>query len=76
MLKQDIYAIYTEDDERRGSIKELFSSFEEAMEARCKYANFFRPKGDVWIYTYDAYKPFYPSYSCHVCVNGEIDYVN
>jgi len=68
MLKQDIYAIYTEDNER-GSIKELFSSFEEAMEARYKYAT----KGDVWIYIYDAYKPFYPSYSCHVCANGEID---
>ena len=29
MLNKDIYAIYTEDDEYKGSIKELYSSFEE-----------------------------------------------
>lgn len=72
MLNKDVYAIYTEDDERRGSVKELFSSFEEAMEARYKYANWFRPKGDVWIELFKANDPFRSSHSWNINPEGKI----
>lgn len=49
MLNFDLYAIYTEKSERSGSIDELFTSFEEAMEQRMKYANWYCKKGNVWI---------------------------
>lgn len=39
MLNSDLYAIYTEKSEYRGTVDELFSSFEEAMANRFKYAN-------------------------------------
>lgn len=44
MLKFDIYAIETDNDERSRSIKELFTSFDDAMNARYKYANWFCQK--------------------------------
>ena len=72
MLKNDIYAIYTENDERKGSIKELFSSFEDAMEARCHYANWYREKGDIWIQEYKANTKFSCSRSWHIDKNGNI----
>lgn len=31
MLKEDVYAISTENDERTASVKELYTSFEEAQ---------------------------------------------
>lgn len=54
MLNSDLYTIYTEKSEYRGTVDELFSSFEEAMANRFKYANWWRPSGDVWIYKYAA----------------------
>jgi beta-mannanase len=49
MLNFDLYAIYTDKSERSGSIDELFVSFEEAMNNRMKYANWYCNKGDIWI---------------------------
>ena len=49
MLNFDLYAIYTEKNERDGSIDELFTSFDEAIQHRMKYANWYRPHGCVWI---------------------------
>lgn len=49
MLNFDLYAIFTEKSERSGSIDELFVSFEEAMNNRMKYANWYCKKGNVWI---------------------------
>lgn len=49
MLNFDLYAIYTDKNERNGSIDEFFTSFEEAMQNRMKYANWWCPRGNVWI---------------------------
>ena len=49
MLDFDLYAIYTSKGERNGSIDELFTSFEEAMNNRKKYANWYCKNGDVSI---------------------------
>ena len=49
MLNFDLYAIFTEKSERSGSIDELFVSFEDAMNNRMKYANWYCKKGNVWI---------------------------
>ncbi len=73
MLNKDIYAIFTEDDERSGSIKELFFSFEEAKENRFKYANWFRSKGDIMIKLFKAEKPFRASSSWHILPNGNVE---
>ena len=54
MLNFDLYAIYTEKNERDGSVDELFSSFEEAMQHRMKYSNWWREKGNVWIKKFPA----------------------
>lgn len=59
MLNFDLYAIYTEKNEYNGSIDELFTSFEEAMEQRMKYANWFREKGCVWIKKFPAKEKFH-----------------
>ena len=72
MLKFDIYAIETEDDERSSSIKELFTSFEDAMKARYNYANWFCPKGNVWINLYKANYPFKCAYTWHINEIGKI----
>lgn len=72
MLKNDIYAIYTNDDDRRGSIKELFYSFNDAMEARYCYANWYCEKGDIWIKQYKANTKFSCSHSWHINKNGNI----
>ena len=53
MLDFELYSIYTEDDERRGSDKEYFYTYDSAYEARMKYANWFCYNGDVWIRRYD-----------------------
>ena len=54
MLNFDLYAIYTTSDEFRGNIREYFTSFEDAMNHRLKYANWFCDYGDVYIYHYKA----------------------
>ena len=71
MLNFDIYAIYTDDNERNGSIKEFFHSFEEAKENRFKYANWFCPKGNVWIVKYKA-GSVDPCYEWLIDENGDI----
>lgn len=53
MLDFELYSIYTTDDERRGSDKEYFYSYNDAYAARMNYANWFYPDGDVWIRHYD-----------------------
>ena len=74
MLKFDLYAIYTEDNEYGGSIKEFFSSFEEAMENRMNYANWWCPNGTVWIKKYPANrKEFYASERWYINADGTID---
>lgn len=73
MLNNDIYAIYTEDDERKGSIKELYSSFDEAKNDRFKYNNWFREKGDVWIRLYKANSKFRCTHYWHILSDGTID---
>lgn len=72
MLEFDIYAIRTDDDERSGSVKELFMSFDDAMNARYKYANWFCPRGDVWINLYKAYHPFKCAHTWHINKEGKI----
>ena len=73
MLNNDIYAIYTEDDERRGSIKELYSSFDEAKNDRFKYHNWFCENGDVWIKLYKANSRFRCTHSWRILPDGTID---
>lgn len=53
MLDFELYSIYTEDDEWRGSDKEFFCSYNDAYNARMKYGNWYRPLGDIWIKHYD-----------------------
>ena len=72
MLEFDIYAIRTDDDERSGSVKELFTSFDDAMNERYKYANWFCPRGDVWINLYKAYHPFKCAHTWHINKEGKI----
>ena len=43
MLDFDLFAICTEKSEYSSSIDELYASFEEAMEHRMEYANWWRP---------------------------------
>ena len=47
--RKDYYAIYIETDERSGREVDYFETFEEAMDNRMKYANWYRPNGDIWI---------------------------
>ena len=72
MLNFDVYAIETENDERSGSVKELFTSFDDAMNARYNYANWFCPKGDVWINLYKANHPFVRACTWHIDEKGKI----
>ena len=72
MLNFDLYAIYTDDNERNGSIKEFFHSFEEAKKNRFKYANWFCPKGNIWISKYKAGTTFHPCYEWHIHEDGHI----
>lgn len=45
----DFYQIEVEINERDSAKREPFLTFEEAMENRMKFANWWRPNGDVWI---------------------------
>lgn len=72
MLSKDIYAIYTSDDERSGSIKELFFSFEDAKRARYKYANWYCPKGNISIKLFKADSPFRSSHTWYINPEGKI----
>lgn len=50
MLDKVIYEIAVEVDESgRTHGREWFDSFEDAVNNRMKYSNWFRPKGSVWI---------------------------
>lgn len=73
MLDRDIYAIYTEDDEWNGSIKELYLSFDEAKNDRFKYHNWFCENGDVWIKLYKANSKFRCIHTWHILPNGSVD---
>lgn len=53
MLDKVIYAIATEKDEYRCTEDEWFDSFDDAMANRMKYANWFRPNGNVWIHKHN-----------------------
>lgn len=47
--RKDYYAIYIETNERDGREVDYFETFEEAMNNRMKYANWYCPNGDIWI---------------------------
>jgi hypothetical protein len=47
--RPDYYAIYIETDERSGREVEYFETFNDAMDNRMKYANWFCQQGDIWI---------------------------
>lgn len=53
MINSIIYAIATEKSEYSCTEDEWFASFEEAMTNRMKYSNWFRQKGNVWIYKHE-----------------------
>lgn len=72
MLNSDVYAIYTEDNERNGSIKELYPSFKDAKNDRFKYANWFMEYGDIWIQLYKSGSAFCCSHSWHILPDGTI----
>lgn len=55
MLNFDLYAIETH-YENDSEIKEYFTSFEDAVKNRFKYANFYRPNGCVNIIKFEANK--------------------
>jgi hypothetical protein len=46
----DFYKIVIETDEYHTHDVEPFATWEEAMAARMRYANWYSPNGDVWIY--------------------------
>ena len=53
MIDKVIYEIAVEEDERGGThSREWFDSFEDAVNNRMKYANWYRPSGSVWILKY------------------------
>lgn len=60
MVKFDFYAIYVETSERSGEVVDVFSSFEECIEHRMEHANWFCPKGDIWILHINNGKNFKP----------------
>ena len=72
MLNIDIYSIYTTDNEYSGSNKEFFTSFDDAMEARYKYANWWSSEGDISIKLYKANSPFRCSHTWHISPEGKI----
>lgn len=55
MLNFDLYAIETH-YEYDSEIKEYFTSFEDTVKNRFKYANFYRPNGCVNIIKFEANK--------------------
>lgn len=73
MLNKDIYAIYTTTDEFRGHVRELFDSFNDAMNNRFKYSNWYCDLGDVYIHLYEKNQTFIvPSIKWHVTSDGKI----
>lgn len=74
MLDFDLFSIYTTTDEYRGKDHELFLSFEEAMAAREKYANWYCKPGDVYIRRFAAGRISMPKETWHVCEDGHIDF--
>ena len=73
MLNFDVYAIRTTHTEYSSDIDELFPSFEEAMEHRMEYANWYRPRGEVWIEKYPANsKSFWPTEKWYINADGTV----
>lgn len=72
MVKLDIYAIYVETSERGGQVVDLYNSFEECMEHRMEFANWWRPNGDIWIKHYSGGKNFCPDEDWHIGEEGNI----
>lgn len=72
MLNFDLYSINTEKDERRSSDDELFLTFEDAMANRMRFANWWRPNGDIWIHKYPANSRFSYSEVWHIDKDGNI----
>ena len=72
MLDFDLFAICTEKNEYSSSVDELYASFEEAMEHRMEYANWWRPYGDVWIKRYKAGETFHACEEWHIKEDGTI----
>lgn len=73
MLNFDLYAIYTTDNEYNGSIKEYFVSFEDAMNNRMKYADWWSPNGRVTIKKFPANSSMtYASESWDIHEDGRI----
>lgn len=52
MLNFNLYSIYVTTSPERACDKEFFLTFDEAMAARTKYANWRKPNGDVYICQY------------------------
>ena len=67
----DFYAICTEKDERHSSNDEYFRTYEEALNNRMKYANWFCPNGNVWIKKLDG-KTLKCLEEWHINEKGEI----
>lgn len=72
MVKFDYYAIYIETSERDGEIVDIFNTFEECMKERMKYANWYRPKGNIWIYHINNGNNFLPSEEWYINEDGKI----
>lgn len=72
MLNKDIYAIYTTSDEFRGSVRELFNTFDDAMNSRFKYSNWYCDAGDVYIQLYKKERPYFPSIEWHIGSDGHL----
>lgn len=67
----DFYMINVEIDERNSRDVEPFSTWEEAMTARMKYANWWRPNGDVHIHKISG-KTMKTIERWHISENGSI----
>lgn len=73
MVKFDYYAIYIETSGNNGEIVDIFSSFDDCMQKRMKYANWCRPNGNIWIYHINKGNNFSPSEIWLINENGKID---
>lgn len=72
MLDFDLFSIYVTTDEYRGEDQKLFLSFEDAMAARKRYANWFCDYGDVYIRRFVGGCVSVAKETWHVCADGHI----
>lgn len=70
MLNFDLYAIETYGD-YDSEIKEYFTSFEDAVKNRFKYASFYRPNGCVGIIKFEANKRYHIAESWRIDMNSK-----